>query len=143
VAGGPPSSRVVGGKPGAGRSGKDLSNRRGVVRIGIPPLRDRREDIPLMARHFMARASEAARLTPRDFGEDAMAALQAYTWPGNVRQLRNVIDWLLIMAPGDAREPVRADMLPNEIAAIAPIVVKWGKGGGIMALPCADAREAL
>jgi len=106
-------------------------------------LRDRREDIPLMARHFMARASEAARLTPREFGEDAMAALQAYTWPGNVRQLRNVIDWLLIMAPGDAREPLRADMLPNEITAIAPTVVKWDKGSEIMTLPLRDAREVF
>jgi two-component system nitrogen regulation response regulator NtrX len=96
-----------------------------------------------MARHFMARASEAARLTPREFGEDAMAALQAYTWPGNVRQLRNVIDWLLIMAPGDAREPLRADMLPNEITAIAPTVVKWDKGSEIMTLPLRDAREVF
>src|SRR5947199_223300 len=84
-----------------------------------------------------------ARLTPREFGEDARAALQAYTWPGNVRQLRNVIDWLLIMAPGDAREPLRADMLPNEITAIAPTVVKWDKGSEIMTLPLRDAREVF
>src|SRR5207244_10855391 len=109
----------------------------------VRPLRERREDIPLMARHFMARSSEAARLTPREFGEDAMAALQAYSWPGNVRQLRNVVDWLLIMAPGDAREPVRADMLPNDITAIAPTVVKWDKGSEIMTLPLRDAREAF
>src|SRR6266566_1679844 len=70
-------------------------------------------------------------------------ALQAYTWPGNVRQLRNVIDWLLIMAPGDAREQVRADMLPNEITAIAPTVVKWDKGSEIMTLPLRDAREVF
>ena len=89
------------------------------------------------------RAIEAARLPPREFGEDAMAALQAYTWPGNVRQLRNVIDWLLIMAPGDVHEPVRADMLPNEITAIAPTVVKWDKGSEIMTLPLRDAREVF
>ena len=79
----------------------------------------------------------------REFGEDALAALQAYTWPGNVRQLRNVIDWLLIMAPGDTAEPVRADMLPNEITAIAPTVVKWDKGSEIMTLPLRDAREVF
>ena len=127
----------------AGRFREDLFYRLSVVPIRIPPLRERREDIPLMARHFMARASEAARLAPREFGEDAMAALQAYTWPGNVRQLRNVVDWLLIMAPGDAREPVRADMLPNEITAIAPAVVKWDKGSEIMTLPLRDAREVF
>src|ERR1700730_15643938 len=137
------SNRELGGEISAGRFREDLFYRLSVVPIRLPPLRDRREDIPLMARHFMARASEAARLTPREFGEDAMAALQAYTWPGNVRQLRNVIDWLLIMAPGDAREPLRADMLPNEITAIAPTVVKWDKGSEIMTLPLRDAREVF
>ena len=137
------SNRELGAEIAAGRFREDLFYRLSVVPIKVPPLRDRREDIPLMARHFMARASEAARLDPREIGEDAMAAMQAYTWPGNVRQLRNVIDWLLIMAPGDAREPVRADMLPNEITAIAPTVVKWDKGSEIMTLPLRDAREVF
>src|SRR5580692_3306956 len=137
------TNRELGGEIAAGRFREDLFYRLNVVPIRVPALRERREDIPLMARHFMARASEAARLTPREFGEDAMAALQAYTWPGNVRQLRNVIDWLLIMAPGDAREPLRADMLPNEITAIAPTVVKWDKGSEIMTLPLRDAREVF
>src|ERR1700726_4747263 len=137
------SNRELGSEIGAGRLREDLFYRLSVVPIKVPPLRDRREDIPLMARHFMARASEAARLTPREFGEDTMAALQAYTWPGNVRQLRNVVDWLLIMAPGDTSEPLRADMLPNEITAIAPSVVKWDKGSEIMTLPLRDAREVF
>jgi two-component system nitrogen regulation response regulator NtrX len=137
------SNRELGSEISAGRFREDLYYRLSVVPIKVPPLRDRREDIPKMARHFMARASEAARLIPREFGEDAMAALQAYTWPGNVRQLRNVVDWLLIMAPGDASEPVRADMLPNEITAIAPTVVKWDKGSEIMTLPLRDAREVF
>jgi two-component system nitrogen regulation response regulator NtrX len=137
------SNRELGGEIGAGRFREDLFYRLSVVPIKVPPLRERREDIPLLARHFMARACEAARLAPREFGEDAMAALQAYTWPGNVRQLRNVIDWLLIMAPGEVHEPVRAEMLPNEITAIAPTVVKWDKGGEIMTLPLRDAREVF
>jgi two-component system nitrogen regulation response regulator NtrX len=137
------SNRDLGSEISAGRFREDLYYRLSVVPIRVPPLRERREDIPLLARHFMIRSSEAARLTPREFGEDAMAALQAYTWPGNVRQLRNVIDWLLIMAPGDAREPVRAEMLPSEITAIAPSVVKWEKGSEIMTLPLRDAREVF
>jgi two-component system, NtrC family, nitrogen regulation response regulator NtrX len=137
------SNRELAGEIGAGRFREDLFYRLNVVPIKVPPLRERREDIPLMARHFMARSSEAARLAPREIGEDAMAALQAYSWPGNVRQLRNVIDWLLIMAPGEAREPIRADMLPNEITAIAPTVVKWEKGREIMTLPLRDAREVF
>jgi two-component system nitrogen regulation response regulator NtrX len=125
----------------AGRFREDLYYRLAVVPVQVPCLKDRVEDIPLLARHFMTRAAEAARLTPRELGEDAMAALQAYEWPGNVRQLRNAVDWTLIMAPGDARETVRADMLPAEIGSIAPAVVKWERGSELMALPLRDARE--
>src|SRR6202795_2834167 len=132
------SNRELSAEIAAGRFREDLFYRLNVVPIRVPPLRDRREDIPLLAR-----GAEAGRIHPRDFGEDALAALQAYTWPGNVRQLRNVIDWLLIMAPGDTSEPVRADMLPNEITAIAPSVVKWDKGSEIMTLPLRDAREVF
>ncbi|HEX5321538.1 MAG TPA: sigma-54 dependent transcriptional regulator [Stellaceae bacterium] len=137
------SNRELSGEISAGRFREDLFYRLSVVPIKVPPLRDRREDIPLLARHFMARGAEAARVPPREFGEDALAALQAYPWPGNVRQLRNVVDWLLIMAPGDPQEPIRADMLPNEITAIAPTVVKWDKGSEIMTLPLRDAREVF
>src|SRR5579864_5140968 len=137
------SNRELAAEITAGRFREDLFYRLNVVPIRVPPLRERREDIPLLARHFMERGAEAARIEPRDFGEDALAALQSYTWPGNVRQLRNVVDWLLIMAPGEADEPVRADMLPNEITSIAPSVVKWDKGSEIMTLPLRDAREVF
>jgi two-component system nitrogen regulation response regulator NtrX len=137
------SNRDLAGEIASGRLREDLFYRLNVVPIRVPPLRDRREDIPLLARHFMTRTAGAAGLTPREFGEDAMAALQAYEWPGNVRQLRNAVDWLLIMAPGEVREPIRADMLPAEIGAIAPAVVKWDKGGEIMSLPLRDAREVF
>jgi two-component system nitrogen regulation response regulator NtrX len=137
------SNRELAGEIAGGRFREDLFYRLSVVPIKVPPLRDRREDIPLLARHFMARGADAARVPPREFGEDALAALQSYPWPGNVRQLRNVIDWLLIMAPGDPQEPIRAEMLPNEITAIAPTVVKWDKGSEIMTLPLRDAREVF
>jgi two-component system nitrogen regulation response regulator NtrX len=137
------TNRELGSEISAGRFREDLYYRLSVVPIRVPALRERREDIPLLARHFMERGSEAARLPARDIGEDALAALQAYPWPGNVRQLRNVVDWLLIMAPGEPREPVHADMLPNDITAIAPTVVKWDKGSEIMTLPLRDAREVF
>ncbi|HTW50510.1 MAG TPA: sigma-54 dependent transcriptional regulator [Stellaceae bacterium] len=137
------TNRELSSEIAAGRFREDLFYRLNVVPIRVPSLRDRREDIPLLARHFMDRAAEAARLPPRDFGEDALAALQSYGWPGNVRQLRNVVDWLLIMAPGDPREPVHAEHLPNEITSIAPTVVKWDKGSEIMILPLRDAREVF
>src|ERR1700732_2735449 len=137
------SNRELASEIAAGRFREDLFYRLNVVPIRVPALRERREDIPLLARHFMKRGAEAARLPLREFGEDAIAAMQSYTWPGNVRQLRNVVDWLLIMAPGDPREAVHADMLPNDITAIAPTVVKWDKGSEIMTLPLRDAREVF
>jgi two-component system, NtrC family, nitrogen regulation response regulator NtrX len=127
----------------AGRFRQDLFYRLSVVPIRVPPLTERREDIPLLARHFMIRSAETAGLPAREYGEDAMAALQAYDWPGNVRQLRNVVDWLLIMSTGDPKEPIRADMLPPEIGAITPTVLKWDKGGEIMGLPLREAREVF
>ncbi len=127
----------------AGRFREDLYYRLAVVPIHVPALRDRREDIPLLARHFIRRVADAARLSSRELGEDALAALQAYDWPGNVRQLRNVIDWLLIMAPGDSHEPIHAEMLPAEIGSDAPAVVRWDKGSEIMSLPLRDAREVF
>ena len=125
----------------AGSFREDLYYRLNVVPLHVPPLRERREDIPLLARFFMDRYASAYGLPVRQIGEDAMAALQAYDWPGSVRQLRNVIEWLLIMAPGDPRGSVRADMLPPEIGAITPPVLKWDKGGEIMGLPLREARE--
>ena len=77
---------------------EDLYYRLNVVPIEVPPLRDRRVDIPPLARHFMRRAAEVAGRAPRIIGEDAMAALQAQDWPGNVRELRNVVERILIMA---------------------------------------------
>jgi len=135
------TNRDLQGEMTAGRFREDLFYRLNVVPIKMAPLRDRREDIPLLARHFMRLAAQAAGVQPRPLGEDALAALQAYDWPGNVRQLRNVMDWLLIMAPGDARETVRAEMLPPEIGAITPAVLRWEKSSEIMTLPLREARE--
>ena len=135
------TNRDVQSEMAAGRFREDLYYRLNVVPFRVPSLRERKEDIPALARHFMALAAQAAGTQPRQLGEDALAALQAYDWPGNVRQLRNVIDWVLIMAPGDAHEPVRADMLPSEIGAITPAVLRWEKSSEIMTLPLREARE--
>jgi two-component system nitrogen regulation response regulator NtrX len=137
------SNRDLTAEMAAGRFRTDLFYRLNVVPIRVPSLTERREDIPLLARHFMERASEIGGVPARDFGEDAIAALQAYDWPGNVRQLRNVVDWLLIMGAGEPREPIRSDMLPPEIGSIAPAVVRWDKGAEIMSLPLRDAREVF
>jgi two-component system nitrogen regulation response regulator NtrX len=137
------SNRDLAAEIAAGRLREDLFYRLSVVPIKVPALRDRRDDIPLLVRYFMARSAQSAGLSARELGEDAMAALQAYDWPGNVRQLKNVVDWLLIMAPGEPRDSIRADMLPAEIGSIAPTVLKWEKGGEIMSLPLREAREVF
>jgi two-component system nitrogen regulation response regulator NtrX len=125
----------------AGRFREDLYYRLAVVPLRVPPLRERREDVPVLARHFLARSAEISGQPQRVLSEDTMAALQAYDWPGNVRQLRNLIDWLLIMVPGDAREPIRPDALPPEISGAAPVALRLDRSAEIMTLPLRDARE--
>jgi two-component system nitrogen regulation response regulator NtrX len=124
-----------------GKIRQDLYYRLNVVPIVIPPISERREDIPVLANHFLARAAEVAGGATRVLGDDAMAALQSYSWPGNVRQLRNAMEWVLIMATGAATDLIRSDMLPPEITSSAPNVLRWEKSGEIMGMPLRDARE--
>jgi len=125
----------------AGRFREDLFYRLAVVPVKIPALKDRREDVPELARYFMARSAETSGMQAREFSADASAALQAYDWPGNVRQLRNLVDWLLIMAPGTAADPIRADMLPPEIGSRAPALLNIDPTADIMSLPLREARD--
>ncbi|WP_299617068.1 sigma-54 dependent transcriptional regulator [Pelagibius sp.] len=126
-----------------GRFREDLFYRLNVVPIEVPALRERREDIPDLVAFFMDRAAESAGLPPRSLSDDALAALRAYDWPGNVRQLRNVIEWVLIMAPGGQPDAVRPDMLPPEIGASAPASLPGETGEEIMSLPLREAREVF
>src|SRR5262249_24083859 len=116
---------------GTNKFREDLYYRLNVVPIRVPALKERREDIPYLARHFIVRAAGAAGTPPRTIGEDAMAALQAYDWPGNVRELKNIVERLLILAPGSSEEPIRADMLPPDIGSVAPVVTGWQNGAEI------------
>ena len=125
----------------ASRFREDLYYRLSVVPISIPPLVVRPDDIPALISHFMDRARVHAGLPPRIIAEDAMAALQSYSWPGNVRQLRNVVEWILIMAGDSPEDPVRIDMLPPEICSSTPAALRWEEGGEVMGLPLRDARD--
>jgi two-component system nitrogen regulation response regulator NtrX len=125
----------------AGRFREDLYYRLAVVPLRVPALRERREDIPALSKHFLVRSAEAAGTPVRELSTDALTALQAYDWPGNVRQLRNLMDWLLIMAPGGGAEPIRAEMLPPEIGAAAPALFNSDPSADIMALPLREARD--
>jgi two-component system, NtrC family, nitrogen regulation response regulator NtrX len=90
---------------------EDLFFRLNVIPITVPPLRERREDIPSLVQHFARRSSEEHNLKPRKFDSSAMEVLQRYRWRGNIRELRNAVERLLIMAPHDV---IRAEDLPRE-----------------------------
>ena len=137
------SSRDLLDEIAKGRFREDLYHRLNVVPINVPPLASRREDIPLLVEHFMGQISRATGLPPRRVSDDAMAALQAHDWPGNVRQLRNNIERLLILTSGDTSAVVTADMLPSEVGASAQMSVNGSGGEHIMALPLREARETF
>ncbi len=126
---------------GSGRFREDLYYRLAVVPLRVPSLRERREDVPPLAQAFIERSAEISGMPSRGLSADALAALQVYDWPGNVRQLRNLMDWLLIMAPGGPADPIRADMLPPEVGANAPALLNIDPTADIMGLPLREARD--
>jgi len=128
-----------------GRFREDLFYRLSVVPINVPSLNQRREDIPLLASHFMTNAAKRAGQPSRTLSEDAIAALQSYDWPGNVRELKNIIERLLIMAPGDANEQIRAEFMPSEVTNSGMTKKSSGQGNSseIMGLALKPAREAF
>ncbi|MEM9084588.1 MAG: sigma-54 dependent transcriptional regulator [Pseudomonadota bacterium] len=121
---------------------EDLFYRLNVVPVTIPSLADRRDDIPALADHFFTRYSSEQGLAPPDISEEAMAALQAYDWPGNVRQLRNVVERTIIMTPRDRLTTVEPDMLPSEITGGR--MTASGQGmSAMMGAPLREARESF
>jgi two-component system nitrogen regulation response regulator NtrX len=126
---------------GTGRFREDLYYRLAVVPLRVPALRERREDIPALARYFLTRSAETSGIPGRELSTDALTSLQAYDWPGNARQLRNLMDWLLIMAPGGPADVIRAEMLPTEIGSAAPALFNSDPAADVMALPLRDARD--
>jgi two-component system nitrogen regulation response regulator NtrX len=124
-----------------GRFREDLYYRLNVVPVRLPSLKERREDIPALCQHFLKRASESSGLLMREITNEAMIILQSYSWPGNVRQLRNVMEWILIMAPGDSHQPVRANMLPSELFDANPAHIRNDINGELISMPLRQARE--
>lgn len=135
------TNRDLAGEIAGGRFREDLYYRLAVVPLDLPSLKERREDIPLLAREFLARAAEAAGMPLRELAVDALTALVAHDWPGNLRQLRNLMEWLLIMAPGGTGEPLRREMLPPEIAGGAPALPIVDPQADVMGLPLREARD--
>jgi two-component system nitrogen regulation response regulator NtrX len=126
-----------------GKFREDLYHRLSVVPIRVPPLSERREDIPDLVEYFMDQISSATGLPKRRIGEDAMAVLQSHVWPGNVRQLRNNVERVMILAGGDAEAAITADMLPQDVGSMIPAMPTGNNGEHIMGLPLREAREVF
>ncbi|KZB60785.1 MULTISPECIES: sigma-54 dependent transcriptional regulator [Thalassospira] len=121
---------------------QDLYYRLNVVPLEVPSLQQRRDDIPELAERFLERYADATGLPKRKLSPEAMATLHAYDWPGNVRQLRNVIERLMIMAPDDDKtDLISGKMLPSELFSDVPTSLSFDKTSEIMALPLREARE--
>jgi len=127
----------------AGTFREDLYYRLAVVPLRVPALRERREDIPALAASFLQHAAETSGLPARSLASDAIAALQAHDWPGNVRQLRNIMDWLMIMRSNETSEAFRAEQLPTELSAHAPRALAIDPSADLMALPLREARDVF
>jgi two-component system nitrogen regulation response regulator NtrX len=126
-----------------GKFREDLYHRLSVVPIRVPPLAERREDIPELVKYFMEQISQATGLPHRVIGEDAMAVLQSHDWPGNVRQLRNNVERVMILAGGEPDAVISANMLPQDVGSMVPSMPNGHGGEQLMGLPLREAREVF
>jgi two-component system, NtrC family, nitrogen regulation response regulator NtrX len=126
----------------AGRFREDFFYRLNVVPIHLPPLTDRREDIPALVDHFVACFATERRIRTPAIATEAIAALQAYDWPGNVRQLRNIVERTFILAPGERIGRIDVDMLPTEIVNETQASGS-GTVNAMMGVPLREARETF
>ncbi|OYW52289.1 MAG: sigma-54-dependent Fis family transcriptional regulator [Azorhizobium sp. 32-67-21] len=126
-----------------GRFREDLYHRLSVVPIRVPPLAERRDDIPELVDFFIELISQTTGLPRRRIADDAMAVLQSHDWPGNVRQLRNNVERVLILAGGDPEAIVTASMLPPDVGSLVPNLPTGNGGEHLMGLPLREAREVF
>jgi len=125
----------------AGRFREDLYYRLNVVPVVLPSLAQRREDIPPLVQHYLAHYAADRRVPTPEIAADALVALQSYDWPGNVRQLRNVVERTVILAPGDRIGRIELDLLPAEVLGDQGEL--GGGAGAIMGAPLREARETF
>ncbi|WP_298964583.1 sigma-54 dependent transcriptional regulator [uncultured Methylobacterium sp.] len=135
------SSRDLQEEIAGGRFREDLFHRLSVVPIRVPSLAERREDVPELIAFFMEQISGASGLPQRRIAADAMAVLQSHDWPGNVRQLRNNVERLMILTQGDPETEVTTEMLPSEVGALVPTTPSGAGGEKLMSLALREARE--
>ena len=137
------TSRDLAAEIVAGRFREDLYYRLNVVPVRLPSLTERREDIAELVAYFLARYAAERRVPTPALSPDAVAALQTYNWPGNVRQLRNVVERTLILAPPERLTRIDIDMLPPEVTNEPAKLVPGQAVRSIMGTPLREAREAF
>ncbi len=115
---------------------EDLFHRLNVIRLRLPPLRERREDIPSLARHFLQRSATELGVEPKRLSDAALAVLTAFDFPGNVRQLENICHWLSVMAPSQVVEPkdLPDEIQPGRSSSAAPAALPMPGGAAPQAL---------
>jgi two-component system, NtrC family, nitrogen regulation response regulator NtrX len=137
------TSRDLQAEIGAGRFREDIFYRLNVVPVHIPSLADRRDDIVSLAERFAARYAADRNMVAPHFSAEAMAALQAFDWPGNVRQLRNIIERTIILAPSERLAQIDFDMLPNEVLGRDVSAGEGASTVSLMGSPLREAREGF
>jgi two-component system, NtrC family, nitrogen regulation response regulator NtrX len=134
------TSRNLRSEIDAQRFREDLYHRLNVVPIQVPSLTQRRDDIPFLIKQMISNFTTATGRPPRHIDDESLSALQSHNWPGNVRQLKNTIERILILSSDD--EPITVDMLPLDIMADSAII-RPSSNTEIMTLPLREARETF
>jgi two-component system, NtrC family, nitrogen regulation response regulator NtrX len=140
------TTRNLANEVSQGKFRQDLYYRLNVVPIKVPSLAERKEDIPLLVQYFVKQLTKFSGLKEREFSDEVIAVLQAYNWPGNVRQLRNIIEWTLIMNPiySSTQEIIKPDMLPQDILNSSVIISRPDDTSfDMMSMSLRDARNVF
>ena len=125
----------------SGNFREDLFHRLNVVPLTVPGLADHLEDVPKLIKYFMDQIARINGLPKRKISNEVMAILQVNDWPGNVRQLRNNVERLMILTQSKGNNEITVDMLPAEIGSVVPDFASNENDNTIMSIPLKDARE--
>jgi two-component system nitrogen regulation response regulator NtrX len=137
------SARDLQGSIEDGGLREDLFHRLAVATLRVPSLVERRDDIPALVEHFIETMSVASGLAKRKVAPEALAVLQMHDWPGNIRQLRNSVERLMILTAGEPGGEITAEMLPSDVGELVPATPAGVRGEKLMSLPLREAREVF
>ncbi len=137
------TSKIIQEEISKGELLEDLYHRLNVISLKIPSLYDRKDDMSVLVKYFIRQLSKFSGLKAREFSDETIAAFQVYSWPGNIRQLRNVIEWTLIMNPlsSNSNQMIKPNMIPPEILVNGSGPAKQENEIDIMIMPLREARE--